>query len=138
MAKHWLTCPGIGLDKSGVKPVAKDAVKRDSNHACPTAGLEVGKYMGWGASVASEPTQVALAWMTAIAGTDHFPFLWPGQITGSRTKTKYCGLQSRSGSAWVQRKNEHEHVSEQCKCLPWHLQLLKTAVQVFVLIGKYR
>jgi len=138
MTKHWLTCPGIGVDKSGVKPVAKEAVKRDSSHACPTEGLEVGKYMGWAASVASEPTQVAMSLDDSDCGYELLSFLWPGQITRSRTKTKYCGLQSRSGSLWVQRKNEHEHVSEQCKCLPWHLQLLKTAVQFFVLIGKYR
>jgi len=80
----------------------------------PNAGLEVGKYMGWGASVPSEPIQVAVVWMTAITGTDPFPFLWPAQITLSLTKTRHCGIQKRSGSIWIKRENKHKHVSEQC------------------------
>ena len=93
MTKHWLTCPGIGLGKSGVKPVAREAVKRDSSHACPTAGLEVGKYMGWGASVALEPTQVALSLDDSDCGYEllSFSVAWPNYEEPDKNKTLHPG-----------------------------------------------
>ena len=106
MTKHWLTCPGIGVDKSGVKPVAKEAVKRDSSHACPTEGLEVGKYMGWGASVASEPTQVAMSLDDSDCGYEllSFSVAWPNYEEPDKNKILWTPVKVRQSLGTTQKR----------------------------------